>query len=232
MTRILGLFAIVALFLPPAWGQTFEYAVRHRHLLKDCRGTLIFSHKGVEYRASKSKDARMWEYDRIRVIELRSPTEVSICSYEDQKRYLGKDRDFEFRLENGRIPESLSAFLLSKVGRPMVLAVFPEEGKPVFEVPVKHLRTLTGSHGVLRIYPDRVIYKSEMEGDSRFWRLSDIERLSQPDRFRLQIVSHVPMTGGPTEVYNFQLLNDLPDQLYDYVWLRLHPSSYYPLVQR
>jgi hypothetical protein len=44
-------------------------------------------------------------------------------------------------------------------------------------------------------------------------------------------VSDVPMTGGPTEVYNFQLLEEMPAGVYDYLWIRLHPSSYYPAAQ-
>ncbi len=61
-------------------------------------------------------------------------------------------------------------------------------------------------------------------------RFGDIERFSRPDRFRFQIVSYVPKAGGPTEAYNFQLMEDLPEGAYDYLWVRLHLSSYYPAV--
>ena len=211
----------------PAWAQSYEYAVKHHHTLKDCQGTLKITGVGVEYLTAHAKDSRLWKFDEIRTLEVKSPTEISIVTYEDQKRWAGKDKVFEFTLLDRKATPELSAFLLSRVKRPMEVAVLPEQGVPKFELPVKHLHTITGTTGVLKIYPDKVIYETAKAGDSRYWRLADIERFSQPDRFRFQIVSYVPMAGGPTEVYNFQLMEDLPEGLYDYLWVRLHPSSYY-----
>jgi hypothetical protein len=213
--------------------QTFEYKVMHHHTLKNCRGTLKITPEGVEYRTPHPKDSRKWRYEEIRTLEVKSPTEISVVTYEDQKRWVGKDKVFEFALLGKKATPELSVFLLSRVKRPMELAVIPEEGgKPAFQVPVKHLHTVVGAMGVLRIYPDRIVFQSSKVGDSRYWRLADIERFSQPDRFRFQIVSYVPKAGGPTEVYNFQLLGDLPEGVLDYLWVRLHPSSYYAAVQR
>ena len=213
----------------------FQYSVRHEHTLKDCQGLLTISDAGVEYKTSHKNDSRKWSFEKIRLLRVESPAEISILTYEDQKRYIGKDRTFSFRLVEGKVSGDLSAFLLARVKRPMVLAVLPPsspgEEKPAFEIPVKHLHTIEGAMGELRIYTDRIIFRAAREGDSRFWRLSDINRFAQPDRYRFQIVSDVPMTGGPTEVYNFQLLNELPAGVYDYLWVRLHPSSYYPAVQ-
>jgi len=219
--------------LPLAQAQDFEYAVRHHHVRKDCRGTLRITPAGVEFKSERAKDSRAWNFDAIRALEIKSPTEVTVVTYEDQKRWLGKDKVFEFTLLGKTAAPELSAFLLSHVKRPMELAVIPEEGAaPAFQIPVKHLHTIVGAMGVLRIYPDRVVFQSAKPGDSRYWRLSDIERCSQPDRFRFQIVSYMPKAGGPTEVYNFQLMQDLPEGVIDYLWVRLHPSSYYPIENR
>ncbi len=213
----------------PSRAQTFEYAVKHRHMGKDCRGTLKITPGGVEYKASRAKDSRTWKFDEIRTLEVKSPTEISVVTYEDQKRWFGKDKVFEFTLLDKKATPGLGAFLLSRVKRPMELAVIPEEGAtPAFQIPVKHLHTVVGALGVLRIYADRIVFQSSKTGDSRYWRLADIERVSQPDRFRFQIVSYVPKAGGPTEAYNFQLMDDLPKGVLDYLWVRLHPSSYYP----
>jgi hypothetical protein len=213
----------------PAGAQNFEYAVKHHHTLKDCRGTLKVTDEGVEYRTAHVKDSRRWRFDEIRTLEVKSPTKISVVTYEDQKRWAGKDKVFEFTLLDKKATPDLSAFLLSHVKKPMELAVIPEEGeKPAFEIRVKHLGTISGTRGALRIYPDKVIYQSSTGGDSRYWRIEDIQRFSQPDRFRFQIVSYLPKTGGPTEAYNFQLLEDLPAGAYDYLWVRLHPSSYPP----
>jgi hypothetical protein len=227
---MISVFILSTAYVSPA--QSFEYAVKHRHTLKDCRGNLRITLEGIEYKASRAKDSRKWKFDDIRVIEVKSPTQISLVTYEDQKRWVGKDKVFEFTLLDKKADPELSVFLLSRVKRPMVLAVIPQETeKPMFEIPVKHLRTISSALGVLRIYGDKVIFQSNKVGDSRYWRVADIERFSQPDRFRFQIVSYVPKAGGPNEVYNFQLIKDLPEGVYDYLWPRLHPSSYYPKIE-
>lgn len=226
------LISIMFALLPiAASAGDFEFAVRHHHTLRDCRGVLKFSSVGVEYRTAHTQDSRVWKYPDIRLIKLESQREITLVTYEDQKELFSEDRVFEFSLLEGKVPAELSAFLLSKVSRPMVVAVLPEEGKPAFEFQVKHLETFGGARGVLRIYPDRVVFESSQEGDSRVWRLTDIERFGQPDRFRFQISSRVPRRGGPIELYNFELLVDLPEGAYDYLWVRLHPSRYYPETQ-
>jgi hypothetical protein len=213
----------------------YQYSVKHHHTLKDCEGTLTISADGVEYKTAHKNDSRKWSFQEIRLLRVDSPTEISVLTYEDQKKYIGKDRTFSFRLANGEVSGDLSGFLTAIVKRPMVLAVLPSASptgqEPAFEIPVKHLHAITGAMGVLCIYDDRIVFQAAREGDSRIWRLSDINRFSQPDRYRFQIVSDVPMTGGPTEVYNFQLLNELPAGVYDFLWVRLHPSSYYPAAQ-
>ncbi len=219
---------VAPLCVPALQAQVFKFNVRHHHLLRDCRGVLEISDSGVEYRTPDKKDARKWKFDEIQTIEVNSAQRISLVTYEDQKRFAGKDRVFEFDLVGGKVTPAVSEFLLRQVKRPMQLAVLPADGKPVFELRVKHLHTISGAMGVLSVFPDRVVFRSDREGDSRFWRLDDIERFSQPDRYRFQIVSHLPKTGGPTEVYNFELLKDPPEGLYDYLWVRLHPSSYYP----
>ena len=108
---------------------------------------LLINQDGVEYKASKTTDSRKWTFNDIRALEIKSPTEISIITYEDQKRWAGKDRIFEFSLLEQKATPELSAFLLSRVKRPMKLAVLPEDsGKPEYEIPVKHLRGWGGSH--------------------------------------------------------------------------------------
>jgi len=235
MHRLVFLVTAITLLIVtgPARAQTFEYSVKHHHTLKDCRGVLKVTPEGVEYAASKAKDSRKWKFENIRAFEVKSPTKISLVTYEDQKRWLGKDKVFEFTLTDNKATPELSAFLLSHVKRPLEIAVIPENAeKPAFEIPAKHLRTITGTQGVLQIYNDKVVYQTKTKGDSRYWRISDIQRFSQADRFRFQIVSDLPKAGGPNEDYNFQLFEDLPAGVYDYLWVRLHPSSYYPEIRR
>ena len=211
-----------------ASAQTFEYKVRHKHLLRDCHGVLTISADGAEYKSGDTKDSRVWKLNEIRFMKIESAREISFVTYEDQKRYFGKDRVFEFTVLEGTVKPDLSEFLLRQLKRPAAIAVLPEGGNPVFELRVKHLHSITGALGTLKVYDDRVEFQSRRVGDSRSWRISDIDRFSQPDRYRFQIVSFEPKAAGPTEVYNFQLMDDLPPGLYDFLWTRLHPSLYYP----
>lgn len=227
--KFLVFAGVVLAQLPILVAKDFEFAVRHHHALRDCQGTLKITLVGVEYQTGHKKDSREWKFEEIRTIKVESPTEISLSTYEDQRRFFDKDRAFNFTLTKEKVTPDLSAFLLSRVKRPMVLAVLHgEDRSPAYEIRAKHLHVLGGAMGMLRIYPDRVLFQSSQEGDSRLWRLSDIQRFSQPDRFRFQIVSYVPKAGGPTEVYNFLLLEDLSEGVYDYLWVRLNPSSYYP----
>jgi hypothetical protein len=230
-TVMVLIFIFATAYDSPA--QSFKYTVKHHHALRDCQGILMITPEGIDYESPRTKDSRKWKFEDIRVIEIKSPTQISLVTYEDQKRWMGKDKIFDFTLLDKKADPDLSAFLLSRIRKPMELSVLPEEmEKPSFEIAVKHLHTISGAMGVLRIYPDKVVFQSARVGDSRYWRFADIERFSQPDRFRFQIVGYNPKAGGPTEVYNFQLIDDLPAGVYDYLWLRLHPSSYYPEVKR
>jgi hypothetical protein len=233
MLRIASLFLLVFLSgVVLSRAQDFQYSVQHHHTLRDCRGVLKINTEGVSFTAAKGKDSRRWTFESIRVLEVQSASKISIRSYEDQKRWLGKDKVFEFRLVDKNLTPELSAFLLTRVKRPMKIAVIPDiPGSPAFELPVKHLHPISGTQGVLQIYTDKVVYKTQASGDSRYWRIQDIERFSQPDRFRFQIISYVPKAGGPNESYDFQLMEDLPEGVYDFLWVRLHPSSYYPEIR-
>jgi hypothetical protein len=232
MNNTILLFLLFWLGFSSAQAQDFSYNVKHHHTLKDCRGTLNITADGVEFKASRAKDSRKWKFEDIHVLEIRSPAEISIVTYQDQKRWLGKDKVFTFTLLDKKATPELSAFLLAYVKKPMVLAVLPRDSeKPVYELQVKHLQTISGTMGVLRIYSNKIVYQSPTVGDSRYWRIEDIQRFSRPERFKIGIVSYVPKAGGPTEAYNFQLMEDLPQGLYDYLWVRLHPSSYYPEIQ-
>lgn len=228
---MLVILAAVFFFAPKlVMAQSSEYQVEHQHTLRNCRGTLIIRAEGIEYKTAHKKDSRSWRYVDIRQIKVESPTALEIVTYEDQKRMFGRDRIFKFRLLGGQITREVSALLMAQAKHPLVTSVLPVSGgTPTFEIPVKHLHTFGGCEGVLRIYPDRAIYESkDQPTDSRYWRYSDIQGFGWPSRFRFEITTFEDKFGGPTKVYNFQLKEDLPAQAYDYIWVRVYPSEYYP----
>lgn len=219
------LFAI--LFTIPAAAQTFEFQVEHEHMRRGCRGTLTITPEKIEYKTDHKEDSRTWSYTELKQIKIESPTSIELVSYEDQKRLLGRDRVYKFRVLEGEISPETSALLMAKATRPLVTSVMPEAaGTPVFEAPVKHLHRLGGCVGTLRIYPDRVVYESkDMPSDSRYWRYGDIQNFGQSERFRFEIVTFEDKFGGP-KAYNFQLRDELPARAYDYVWARVYPSKF------
>lgn len=214
----------------PLAAQNYHFLVEHEHTLRNCRGTLTITPEKIEYKTRHKKDSRSWSYRNIRQIVIVSPTRLEIVTYEDQRRMLGRDRIFKFRLLEGQITPEVSAWLMAKASRPLVTSVMPVTGgSPAFEIPVKHLHTFGGCEGVLKIYSDRVSYESaDQPTDSRYWRYADIEHFGHPTRFRFEITTFEDKVGGPTKTYNFQLKGDFPALAYDYLWRRVHPTEFYP----
>jgi hypothetical protein len=213
-----------------ARAQSFEFPVEHQHTFRNCRGTLIITPDKIEYKTTHQKDSRTWRYVDLREIKVESPTDLEIVTYEDQSRMLGRDRIFKFRLLQGQMTQEVSALLLKQATRPIVTSIMPSTtGSPVFEIPAKHLHTLGGCEGLLKIYPDRVTYQSsDKPTDSRYWRYSDIQSVGHPTRYRFEIATFEAKLGGPTRVFNFELKGDFPATAYDYMWVRINPSDYYP----
>jgi hypothetical protein len=213
-----------------AAGQSFEFPVERERTFRNHRGTLVITPDGIEYRTSQKNESRSWRYTDIQQIKIESPTELEILTYEDQRRMLGRDRIFRFRLLEGKIAPALSALLVARAARPVATSVSPgPDGEPKFETAVKHLHAFGGCEGALKIYPDRMAYESAKTGaHSRYWRYSDIQGFGHPSRYRFEITTFEDKFGGPAKVYDFQLKEDLPAPAYDYVWVRVNPAELYP----
>ncbi len=225
--QVLKWFVVVGsvfLLTPSAFTQSFTLQVEHEHTLRNCRGTLVITPEKIEYQTAEKRDAQIWEYREIRQLTVVSPIELELASYEDQKRMIGRDRIFKFRLLEGKITPEISALLAEKATHPLVTSVPPtSEGTPQFTIPAKHLHTFGGCSGTLKIYTDRIVFESQT--DARFWRYSDIQNFSHSERFRFEIVGHEDKLGG-LKAYNFQLKEDLPALTYDYVWARVYPAKF------
>jgi plastocyanin domain-containing protein len=213
-----------------AAAQSFEFPVERERLLRNHRGTLVITPDKIEYRTSQKNESRSWRYTDIQQIKIESPTELEILTYEDQRRMLGRDRIFRFRLLEGKITPEVSALLVARSERPVATSVAPvTDGEPKFETAVKHLHAFGGCEGALKIYPGRVTFESADKPEhSRYWRYSDIQGFGHPSRYRFEITTFEEKLGGPTKVYDFQLKEDLPAPVYDYVWIRVNPAELYP----
>jgi hypothetical protein len=225
---ILGTILAACVVASPVWAapSPLEFPVRTGHLHHGSRGTLLFGDQGVEYTTAKKDAGRRWTYEQIKQIQILSPTRIVVRTYEDQGwTRLWTDRAVEFDLETGSVSPELTAFLLSKISRPVVTSVLPVMShSPRFRVPVKHVRGRHGSEGELVLYDDALVYQSPEAGASRYWRFGDLASVFAPDRFRLDVLTYEG-GGGDTRPFTFQLKADLPPGFYDTLWAALNAPA-------
>ena len=211
--------------------QEFKYKVQQDRLKGHRDGDLIISSTGVEYRAQKDKDSRVWKYTDIKLIEILSPTRVRIWTYQNRKLLLGEEESLTFKIINGQIDQQVSDFLRERIARPLVTSLTTEETEsaPLAQVLVKHLHRLSGCQGILKVFADRLVFEAQDGHDSRSWRWTDIRAVGRPDIDRFEVLTFEPQMGGPKRSYNFILKEPLPEKTYDLIWSRVFRPT--PLIR-
>ncbi len=226
----LSIIAILSLFIVnSAAAQEFKYKVQQDRFKGHRDGELIISANGVEYRAKKEKDSRVWTYTDIRLFEILSPTRVRIWTYKDRKLLLGRDESLTFKIVEGQIDQKVSDFLRDRIGRPLVTSLTDEESTPLAQIPVKHSHRFGGCEGTLKVYPDRLVYEAQDGHDSRSWRWTDIRAVGRSDTYRFDLETFEPQVGASSRSFNFILKEQLPDKTYDLIWSRVFRPS--PLIR-
>ena len=229
-TSLMVLAGLLLLTLTQSvWAQEFTYKVQQDRLIGHRDGELIISTRGVEYRAKKEKDSRMWTYTDIKLLEILSPTRVRVWTYQNRKLLLGQEESLTFKIIDGQIDQQVSDFLRERITRPLVTSFTNEESQSFGQIPVKHLHRLSGCQGVLKVYADRLVYEAEDGHDSRSWRWTDIRAVGRPDIDRFEVLTFEPHTGGPKRSFNFILKEPLPDKTYDFIWSRVYRPT--PLIR-
>jgi hypothetical protein len=209
-----------------AAGPPFELSVKRDRAVGGSSGTLVFTADGVEYKTAKADDARRWSYEDVRQLQILSPTRIAVLTYENGRRLkMGADRTFNFKVTQNSVSQELVTFLLERVTRPVVTAVMPAYGgEPIYRVRVKHQRQGRGSEGTLLLYDAHLLYLTEQEDGSRFWRFGDIYSVQKLDRYRLEVNAYEG-GGARTRAFVFELKTDLPERFYDDLWARVNPST-------
>lgn len=222
ITAMIGLLLALATM---ASAQEFTFPVEHDHTFKSCKGDLIISTEGVEYRTTHREHARKWTYTDIKMIQLVSPRQIKVLTYESRRLKLGRDETFEFKVLKDEVNKEVSDFLLARVDRPLATSFVESEEKPAYEIPARHRHTFSGEQGTLKIYADGVAYESGREKSSRRWRWTDIQSISRMGPFQFAITTYEPKFGGPTKTFNFDLKERMEDAVYDYVWTRIYKQT-------
>ena len=225
-TTIATLLLFASVAVAAAAPPPFELTVKRDQVLGKSKGTLLFGTDVVEYRTTDKDDARSWRYDDVKQVQILSPTRVTILTYEDRGHLaFGRDREFEFTVVNGLVSPDLVTFLLERITRPVVTAVMPHDiGEPLFRVRVKHERQGRGSEGTLLLFDRQLLYLSEREGESRFWRFSDIASVLRLTRYRLQVTAYEG-GGDSTRLFVFDLKSELPPGFYEALWAHVNPPQ-------
>jgi hypothetical protein len=202
--------------------------VRHRHLRHGANGELRVSPDGISFtEAGKgAKHSRKWTYDEIQQLEL-SQGQLRILTYEDNKWELGRDREYVFDQLPAGFALGVYAQWRDRLDARFV-ADFPDDAVTVvWERAAKLLGTVRGSQGVLRVGMDRIVYQTGAEGQSRTWRLADIENVASAGEFDLSVVTreHHGVWNAGTREFRFQLKQALPESQFNDLWRRINGNK-------
>ncbi len=221
-----GLLLVLLILSAPAVtsAQPFNFSVNHHHLFGSCHGTLVIGDDGVRYDTASTKDQRDWKYEDIQQVQLLSPKNLAVVTYEDRKLKVGGDKNFKFEIIDGELSNQVYRYLLQKAGKPIVTKLAFLETKVDYQIPAKHLHTLGGCQGILRVTPVGITYQTDSREESRTWLFADIESLGPMDPFHLRITahenSHFHYRGRKD--FNFVLKQKLDEKTYEHLWDRIY----------
>lgn len=226
--KVMGVFLISVFAAGGRSGlaQEFRIPVRHDHALRSCRGELVITGEEIAYQTAHRHHARRWRFSEIQMLTVASRTELIILTYESGRWTFGRDRAFRFRVVEGELSPEVGAFLLSRMERPMAMALAAPWREPLQELAVRHRHRFGGCQGVLRLHPEGVAYvSSDHPRDSRFWRWSDIQGIGRLGPHQFEVTTYEPEFGGPTRTYVFDLKTGLSNEAYDFIWERVYRTT-------
>lgn len=218
---------LLALFVLAAAAGTAQQeleVVRTKTLRPNQAGVLRISDSELCFEPKGKQEAHCWAYQDIQSLDRVGPAELELLSYEDVAWKLGRDRSYRFELRGGELSDALFDRLAEAVGKPVTDRVVAEPSGSYQTIPAKHLKTLGGSEGELLLAPDRIVYLSDADEQSREWRLDrEVESVWSADPYRLEVHVYEGRAGSfrQPKVYRFALKKPLDPELYRRLKLRL-----------
>lgn len=238
-----ALVIALALSAPAIFAQELRYDVWHGqsrlvHLPPHAKkvgqtGTLTVSPTGISFdetypEGKKPKHPRSWHWDYDDIQQLKiAPKSLSVLTYADNKWKLGADRQYDFDLTADQTFTAAYDLLKDKLDQRFVAEVPDKVEDALWDIPVKHLLRFRGDQGMLQVGPDRIVYTSQDERDSRTWRFEDIDNISSSGPFQLTITTfeRAKSQYGDRKGFNFQLKRPLDEARYNDLWLRLNRTK-------
>jgi hypothetical protein len=189
------------------------------------KGSVEITDEGIRFEAKKEKRSRQWGWLDIQYFDRISETEFDILTYQDQRKYLGRDRSFRFLITEGALSDQLFEMISAKLERPVTDRVVRQASQVIYEVPVKHQHGFGGCEGVLQFTKDAIYYVTEHTKDAREWQLArDVNSVWSADKYRLEIHTYDNNRRefSRSRVYKFDLKEPLNATLYRDLKLRMY----------
>lgn len=167
------------------------------------QGILMIGAEAIEFRSTKGRTVN------LPLLEVQtfllSPHRLAIETYQNRERHLPGMARYKFDLDHA-VPPQVAAELARVVQRPSQNAV-PDPSSQSIAIPAHHHTGAGGTNGILRFGDGGIDYVTDATGDSRSWRWSDLQTLSDPDPYHLLVF-------GYRDTYSFDLKELLPQSLF------------------
>lgn len=216
-------------------------------LWRDGKGTLEIDDQGITYTAKEKKrgsdrlgiqrfgralnrladrpPSLSWKWLDIQYFDRLSRKEFVVLTYKDDWRFLGRDREYRFRLEQGELTDALFQRISRHLSRPVTDRVSPVEAATLYSIPVKHQHTFGGCEGELEFTDHAINYVTEHEPDGRTWLVDrDIASVwsADPYRFEIRAYDNNRREFSRTATYKFDLKEKLDPEFYRRLKLKLY----------
>jgi len=183
--------------------------IRFEARYKNTPGTMTVSEQAIAFQGAKKYNWR-WSYPDIDELKLGEHL-IRVTA----------GRTYEFR---GDIPREVYRLWKDRLDQRFVAELADRTVQPEWLIGAKHLVPRAGSEGAIEFGRDRIVYVTERPGDSRTWRLSDIENISSSGPFDLTIVTfeRARFDYGGRKQFNFRLKEALSEARYNDLWRKIN----------
>lgn len=190
-------------------------------------GMLQVDESGITFRKQvkkKPEQLRVWLYEHLQEVKV-SDNKLLLVTYEDSPKWkLGVDRAFTFQLADPQKDfRGVFELLQGKLDQRLVSALAEPPAQFDWKVGVKKLGLVKGSEGTLYVASDRIVYHSALPGESRTWRLQDLENVNSSGPFELTLTTNERSRSsyGSRKAFNFRLKQAVDPARVDALWRRL-----------
>ena len=224
--------AVVLIFASLSFlaAETFPVVLK-KTAWADGEGSVTLNEKGISFDAKKPQNSRHWEWLDVQHFDRVSETEFIVLTYEDRKRYLGRDRSYRFVITDGALSDELHRGVSEWLSRPVTNRVVRESSAVRYSVPVKHRHSLGGCEGELRFTDTAVYYHTEHAKDAREWLLGrDVESVWSANLYQMEL--HVFERNrrefSRSRIFKFDLKRPLDTAFYRDLKLTLYQVRQHP----